>query len=51
MIDVIVFSAVGILVAFVTAWVLRPDLRCWIEQPKYRFLEQAIEYDEARGKK
>ena len=40
MIDVIVFAAVGILAAFCLAWLLRPDLRDWIEQPKYRFLEQ-----------
>jgi len=40
MIDAIVFIATGILVAFTVLWLLRPDLREWIEQPKYRFLEQ-----------
>lgn len=48
MIDFIVFSAVGILAAMTIAWLLRPDLRRWIEQPKYKFLEQAIRYDDSR---
>ena len=46
MINVMVFSAAGVLAAMVIAWMLRPDLRQWIEQPKYQFLEQAIRYDE-----
>ena len=48
MINIIVFSAAGILAAMTIAWLLRPDLRQWIEQPKYRFLEQAIRYDKAQ---
>lgn len=48
MIDFIVFSAVGILAAMTVAWILRPDLRRWIEQPKYKFLEQVIRYDDLR---
>lgn len=48
MINVMVFSAAGVLAAMVIAWMLRPDLRQWIEQPKYQFLEQAIRYDEAK---
>ena len=48
MIDFLVFSAAGVLVAMVVAWMLRPDLRQWIEQPKYQFLEQAIRYDKSQ---
>ncbi len=48
MIDVIVFSTVGILAAMTLAWILRPNLRRWIEQPKYKFLKQVIRYDDSR---
>ena len=48
MINLLVFSAAGVLAAMVIAWMLRPDLRQWIEQPKYQFLEQAIRYDESQ---
>jgi hypothetical protein len=47
-IDWIVFTAVGILVAFTAAWVLRPDLRSWIEEPKHRFLENVAEFERQR---
>jgi hypothetical protein len=48
MIDIIVWSAIGILAAFTGVWLLRPDLRAWIEQPKYRFLEQAKQFEKQR---
>jgi len=43
--DVIVLGSMGLGLAFTVAWWLRPDLRAWIEQPKYRFLERARRYD------
>jgi hypothetical protein len=51
MIDVIVFAAVGILAAFCLVWLVRPDLRAWIEEPKYRFLKQVSGYESAREEK
>ena len=51
MIDAIVFSAVAVLVVFTLAWIFRPDLRAWIEEPKYRFLERTIQYDESQETK
>ncbi len=32
---------------FVAAWFLRPDFRRWIEQPKYRQLEQIKKFEQA----
>ena len=46
MIDIIVFSSIGFLVIFFVAWLLRPDLRAWIERPKHRFQANVQRYDE-----
>jgi hypothetical protein len=43
--DIIVWSSVGLAAAFVAAWALSPDLRAWIERPKYRFLDAVQGYD------
>ena len=43
--DVIVFSAIVFAVAFFAAWLVRPDLRAWIERPKYRFQSNVQSYD------
>jgi hypothetical protein len=48
MIDLIVFSSVGFVALFFVAWVLRPDLRAWIEKPKYRFQANVQSYDQAQ---
>ena len=45
MIDAIVFTAAAATVAFVIAWLIRPDLRAWIERPKHRFQENVRRYD------
>ena len=45
--DVIVFSAIVFAVAFFAAWLARPDLRAWIERPKYRFQANVQSYDSA----
>jgi len=50
MIEVIVTAAVIGVAAFVTAWLLRPDLRAWIERPKYRFQANVRSYDQAQTK-
>lgn len=43
--DLIVWLSVAFAVAFAAAWVWRPDLRAWLERPKYRFQAQVQEYD------
>jgi hypothetical protein len=45
---VIVFSAIGFAAAFFVAWLMRPDLRAWIERPKYKFQANVKNYDHAR---
>ena len=45
--DIIVVGSMAATVAFVVAWALRPDLRAWIERPKYHFLAAARRYDRA----
>ena len=46
--DIIVVASAAASVAFVVAWALRPDLRAWIERPKYHFLAAVREYDRAQ---
>lgn len=43
--DLIVYSAGALTLVFVAAWAVRPDLRAWIERPKYQFLENVRRYD------
>ena len=48
--DAIVLAAVLFAVIFFVAWLTRPDLRVWIERPKYRFQADVQNYDrESRG--
>ncbi|HEX4592627.1 MAG TPA: hypothetical protein VH157_00045 [Bryobacteraceae bacterium] len=47
--NIIVFSAIGFAVALLVAWLIRPDLRAWIERPKYRFQANVQSYDHARS--
>ena len=49
MIDAIVSITAVFVVVFVAAWLVRPDLRAWIERPKYRFQSNVRSYDEAQG--
>jgi hypothetical protein len=51
MIDAIVFAAIVCAAVFVAAWLMRPDLRAWIERPKYRFQANVQSYDQAQGVK
>jgi len=43
--DLIVLIAVAFAVLFLTAWACSPNLREWIERPKYRFLADVQRYD------
>jgi hypothetical protein len=47
--DVIVFSAIGFAIVSFVAWLIRPDLRAWIERPKYRFQSNVQSYDHIRA--
>jgi len=49
MMDAIVLTAIICAAGFVAAWLLRPDLRAWIERPKYRFQANVRSYDQAQG--
>jgi hypothetical protein len=44
-VDLIVISSLGFLAVFFAAWILMPNLRVWIEKPKYRFQENVQNYD------
>ena len=46
--DIIVFSAIAFTAGFFVAWLARPDLRAWIERPKYRFQANVQHYDHTR---
>jgi hypothetical protein len=46
--NIIVFSAIVFAAAFFAAWLARPDLRAWIERPKYRFQASVQNYDHTR---
>jgi hypothetical protein len=46
--NVIVFSSIAFAALFVAAWLLRADLRAWVEKPKYRFQRNVQSYDQAR---
>lgn len=49
MTDLIVFGSVALAAAFIVAWWLRPDLRAWIERPKYEFQDALQDYDRGRA--
>ena len=41
----IVIGSLAFGVALVLAWLLRPDLRVWMERPKLRFQDDTRRYD------
>jgi hypothetical protein len=46
--DGIVIAALAASVVALVAWAMRPDLRAWIERPKYSFLAAVQAYDRPR---
>jgi hypothetical protein len=48
MIDIIVFSSIAFVLLFSIAWIIRPELRAWIEKPKYRFQANVQSYDQEK---
>jgi len=51
MTDAIVFSSIVFIGVFFIAWLLRPELRAWIEKPKYRFQANVQSYDQEQKRK
>jgi hypothetical protein len=49
MMDAIVLAAIVCAAVFTAAWLLRPELRAWIERPKYRFQANVRSYDQAQS--
>ena len=47
-IDVIVFSSIVFAIVFLAVWLVVPDLRAWIERPKYRFQANVQSYDKVQ---
>ena len=50
MADVIVVGSLAFAAAFVLLWLLRRDVRTWLEQPKHRFQDAARQYDREAGR-
>jgi hypothetical protein len=50
MANVIVLGSIALGLAFVLVWLLRPDVRAWLEQPKHRFQDETRQYDRAVGR-
>ena len=49
MADVIVFGSIIFAAAFALVWLLRPDVRAWLEQPKFQFQDATRRYDRDAG--
>jgi hypothetical protein len=46
---IIVIGSIVLGAALVLAWLLRPDMRAWMEEPKRRFQDDARRYDRDVG--
>jgi hypothetical protein len=46
---IIVIGSIVFAAGLLLAWLLRPDLRSWMEAPKLRFQDDARRYDRAMG--
>ena len=46
--NIIVFASLALALVFTAAWVLRPELRAWIERPRYQFQDAVQGYDRAQ---
>ena len=51
MADLIVLGSIAFGVVFLLVWLLRPDVRAGLEQPKHRFHDETRRYDRAAGRK
>ena len=46
--NMIVIASLALAMAFAVAWVAIPELREWIERPKYQFQDAVRGYDRAQ---
>ena len=46
---IIVIGSIVFAAGLLLAWLLRPDMRSWMEEPKRRFQDDARRYDRAVG--
>lgn len=46
--NIIVFGSLALAAVFVAAWIVRPELRAWLERPKYQFHDAVQGYDRAQ---
>jgi|KBSSwiS6_1023812.scaffolds.fasta_scaffold376853_1 hypothetical protein len=49
MADVIVFGSMIFAAVFALVWLLSPDVRVWLEQPKFQFRDATRRYDRDAG--
>ena len=49
MADVIVFGSLIFAAVFGLVWLLSPDVRAWLEQPKFQFQDATRRYDRDAG--
>jgi hypothetical protein len=49
MADVIVFGSLAFAALFVFVWLLSPEVRAWLEQPKFQFHDATRRYDRDAG--
>ena len=46
---IVVVGSIVFAAGLALAWLLRPDMRAWMEQPKLQFQDDARRYDRAVG--
>jgi hypothetical protein len=49
MVDAIVFSTIVLAAIFSAVWLISPNVRAWVERPKYRFQSNVQSYDRAQS--
>jgi hypothetical protein len=49
MVDAIVFSTIILAAVFTAIWLISPNVRAWVERPKYRFQSNVQSYDKAQA--
>ena len=49
MAEVIVFGSIIFAAVFALVWLLSPDVRAWLERPKFQFQDATRRYDRDAG--
>jgi hypothetical protein len=45
--SIIVFGSIAFAAGFCLAWLVRPEVRAWLETPKHRFQASVRRYDDS----